>query len=816
MGQMIELKDLLAALSSRGIKVIPDFTGSVVRGGHNNRFWFVGNKHDNASGTVHYFANYGDWRTGQEWEWESDIPVNAAEAATIRGAMAAQKKKLKADRVRDNDEAAAQTEKFLANECVWQGFSPYLEKKGFKPGELFGAGLTVMYDKTHLVIPYRDVTGKAWGYQRIDDDGEKRFLAGAKIIGNFFQIGPLTDTAYICEGFATGAAIARTASKAVFVAFNSGNLLPAAKAIRKAFPSLRLVLVADNDHMTLIPATKTQPAVKNPGVTAATQVWKEGYIQAVIIPPFGAKDKGTDANDYLVSQGEEALATLLSEGETADLVEIRKSFLEIPSDVTSVVPGAGGGALDPAPQQKATRPKKPHELLMAHSVLERLNGNIVAYKEDIWLWDGRHWAFGDEDKVTYIKRMFHDLDPELSSGAVESTYRTLLMVAPRAPSNLFQPNPNIQSFRDCMVFLSEGADGESRLQEGPHDPKQFCTTYIDINWKTKETTRNELFEQTLDAAFEGDPYKDEKIIAIKELSGAMLFPSFPRVMFFFGVPGSNKSTIASALLHMIPKQVQCQVDPGEMDGFMKEATINCLVNSCLDINESKPFPMPIIKRLLDRLPETINRKNKKAISALPPGVHLYAANSMPPNFEKTVGPLARRITIVQFTRHVTVNQDGTTKDFTRKDYWKAIVGLNQSQEEMDRLQEGLVNFMKDGLARLVARKGMFTNIVSSQAALEMWHKDSNAVLQFLDDIEEGEATFDGTVKIVRDPEGSISRTDFFEAFKTWCKVAAIPDNRFSRSKFYLAMRGAGIEERRSHAERMILGFRKGSTPNAVA
>jgi phage/plasmid-associated DNA primase len=215
------------------------------------------------------------------------------------------------------------------------------------------------------------------------------------------------------------------------------------------------------------------------------------------------------------------------------------------------------------------------------------------------------------------------------------------------------------------------------------------------------------------------------------------------------------------------------------------------------------------------MPETINRKNKKAVSALPPGIHLYAANMMPPNFERSVGPLARRITIIQFPRHVSVNQDGSVKAWVRKDYWRTIVGLTQTDSEKARLQEGILNFMKEGLARLVAQHGMFTHIESSQRALESWHKDSNAVLQFLEDIDQGEAHKDG-VKVVRREGLRISRVAFYEVFKEWCQVAGIPEGRISRAKFYQALQGAGIEEAKSNGERLVVGFGVGSTANSVA
>ncbi len=53
-----------------------------------------------------------------------------------------------------------------------------------------------------LVIPLMDTSGKIWSVQTNDKDSEKRFLAGGRKKGCFFQIGgPIEDRLYICEGF---------------------------------------------------------------------------------------------------------------------------------------------------------------------------------------------------------------------------------------------------------------------------------------------------------------------------------------------------------------------------------------------------------------------------------------------------------------------------------------------------------------------------------------------------------------------------------------------------------------------------------------
>ena len=61
----------------------------------------------------------------------------------------------------------------------------------------------------------------------------------------------------MAEGFATAATVHEATGSAVAVAFNANNLKPVAIALRAKFPSLEMVICADDDHLT----------EGNPGIT---------------------------------------------------------------------------------------------------------------------------------------------------------------------------------------------------------------------------------------------------------------------------------------------------------------------------------------------------------------------------------------------------------------------------------------------------------------------------------------------------------------------------------------------------------------------
>ncbi|MCJ7601683.1 MAG: AAA family ATPase, partial [Desulfobulbaceae bacterium] len=129
---------------------------------------------------------------------------------------------------------------------IWRDAKPatddhsYIIAKGVKP-----YGLRLHGDC--LVIPLRDSQGKLWSLQFIGPDGTKRFLSDGRKRGCYFAIGKPTGVLCFCEGFATGASIHEATGYAVAVAFDAGNLIHVATALRSKLPDLQIILSADND-----------------------------------------------------------------------------------------------------------------------------------------------------------------------------------------------------------------------------------------------------------------------------------------------------------------------------------------------------------------------------------------------------------------------------------------------------------------------------------------------------------------------------------------------------------------------------------------
>jgi putative DNA primase/helicase len=215
----------------------------------------------------------GNWVTGetQSWSAKSSTMMTSEEVTAFRANIAASKAaQREAERAR-HEQAA------LRAAALWQRAQPcvehpYLETKGIAAQgarviawpQGFIDSDTGERDRTpvsSLIIPMRDATGKIWSLAAIAPDGRKDFLSGGRKRGCYYAMGVLVDTVCITEGFATGVSVYEATGYAVAVAFDCGNLLPVALELRAKFPTVRIILCADDDRDTS----------GNPGLTKATE-----------------------------------------------------------------------------------------------------------------------------------------------------------------------------------------------------------------------------------------------------------------------------------------------------------------------------------------------------------------------------------------------------------------------------------------------------------------------------------------------------------------------------------------------------------------
>ena len=250
------------------------------------------------------------------------------------------------------------TQWHLASE---RGASPYLARKGVE-----GHGVRYGADGW-LLVPLRDGEGKLWNLQRIAPEKpgnggpDKLFLKGGRKSGLWHLIGPLAgaDVLLLAEGYATGASLLQATGRPVAIAFDAGNLLHVARALRQHVPGMHLLVCGDDDAAT------EQRTSRNPGREKAEAAARA--VHGGVVFPQGLPEGASDFNDLHRAQGldavrgqvEAAVAALLARQPTGGMQAPGDEPHEAPQDGPGTAAGAavdaGEGAGPPAPPRKRQR-----------------------------------------------------------------------------------------------------------------------------------------------------------------------------------------------------------------------------------------------------------------------------------------------------------------------------------------------------------------------------------------------------------------------------------------------------------------------------
>lgn len=181
-------------------------------------------------------AAFGDWATGEKHTWRRDggnAPYRPANDSSDRRRAAVAQRKA-SERARAEHYAAILWERAASDATD----HPYLVRK-----RVASHGLRIDGSERLLVPVYHAKTGEIINLQRINADGEKKFLKDAGTTGGQFTI-PGELPRIFCEGYATGATIHAATGRCVVICFNSGNL----RNVTAIMAQPGDVIGADNDN----------------------------------------------------------------------------------------------------------------------------------------------------------------------------------------------------------------------------------------------------------------------------------------------------------------------------------------------------------------------------------------------------------------------------------------------------------------------------------------------------------------------------------------------------------------------------------------
>ncbi|WP_174292549.1 DUF5710 domain-containing protein [Sphingomonas bacterium] len=188
-------------------------------------------------------ATYAAWKS-------SGFRLPPAEMAALRGEVTQREQDRAADRARAIEAAALRVQQRATTLRPPTAATGYMKRKGIAPtiGALTDQGGITTY------LPAIDVDGKQWTMQTIRSDGFKLFEEDGRKEGTFHIVGGDLEALerarllVMAEGYATAAIVAVAALQPVVAAFDAGNLLPVAVALRGRFPDKPMLIAGDDDR----------------------------------------------------------------------------------------------------------------------------------------------------------------------------------------------------------------------------------------------------------------------------------------------------------------------------------------------------------------------------------------------------------------------------------------------------------------------------------------------------------------------------------------------------------------------------------------
>jgi putative DNA primase/helicase len=189
----------------------------------------------------------GDWRKGISTRWCSkrESALTAKERGELAARILLERAEAKAEQECRHRDAARRAAWIWSHAKPASPDHPYLTRKQIAPGVARQSG-------DAIVLPVMDFTGRLYGLQFIEPDGQKRFLTG---MGKTTHFIPATDELpdgsrplWIAEGWATASYLqSQRQAVDVVAGLDAGNLLSVATEARKRWPRLDIVICPDFD-----------------------------------------------------------------------------------------------------------------------------------------------------------------------------------------------------------------------------------------------------------------------------------------------------------------------------------------------------------------------------------------------------------------------------------------------------------------------------------------------------------------------------------------------------------------------------------------
>lgn len=655
---------------SQNIK-LPEFKG-----------WYIGESYQTGNGKTYTTLTLGNWKTNEKFSFiEKPQDLTEDEAKTLSIQQQEHNARIEKELKEKEETCSVTSEESFDNLNEVKTTSPYLMKKKLEGNENIKI-FKNSFGSICLAIPTKDIEGKIWGYQTIDENGGKSFQAWQRTEGVFFQFGTFqSEIIFICEGYATGESIYKATGKCVVVAFSISNLETIGKALRSALPDKMLVFCADND----------QYGEKNYGLLGAKKAASKCQAQ-VIYPTFlDTQGEPTDFNDLLVLEGIDEVKRQIFANEFVAphrvIATEHTGFhrIEYRKDKEVYIPDIDG----------------------LREYFERRNHYVVhEASEQLYLYTGKFYEpVGDKFVECFAERHFQ---PKPNNKTVREFYE-----------KVFRTNVRKDGWFTGTIYkkinLQNGVLDVDTKELLPHS-KDYGFKYI-LPYNYDPEAKAPRFMKMLNDVTKGD--KDAQQLLLEFFGYALSNDECwaQKALILTGEGANGKSTVLDSLKLVLGENNCTAITMGQLQ---TESTRVLLEGKLANIAEETPnkkmFDSSIFKILVGGSDVQVRQLYKPAYIMRSRAKLIFACNELPDSSDVTHG-FFRRLIIVPFNT-VFSQENGNLDPFI----------LDKIKPELS----GILNMCLASYSEMRKRQS-FIDVLAAKEALEEYARYNDPLREWIDD-----------------------------------------------------------------------------------
>jgi putative DNA primase/helicase len=587
-----------------------------------------------------------------------------------------------------------------------------------------------------LLVPCFNENNELVNLERIyfdkkENKYQKRPLAGGQRNDAYYLIGDITHpkaTVLIVEGASTGFTAYEATGYPIAITFNCNNLVNVTKILRKKYPDIKLLIIADDDRW------HHDFSLRHAGLKAAKKACNSVRNIGYLLPDFGVLDltekqlvelqpkPPTDVNDLfsrLLEKGldrSEALG-IVQQQLTSKTITLSTRHSEILGQLISKISKVSFRELAGLPDNEKLK-NRHIQVIVIEQILELAKDNnwgICKQYDFIYLFNGEYWGLLEAEE---LKTFLGDAAERMGICNVDAqhfNFKDQLYKQFMAAANLPKPEQlinviNINLKNGTFEVTAEG----NRLN--PFNRSDFMTYQLPFEYDLE--AKAPLFSAYLDRVL---PEKELQSILAEYLGYIFIHTStlkLEKTILLYGSGANGKSVFYEIVRSLLGEQNTSEFSLQSLtneNGYYRAMIANKLVNYASEINGK--LISSIFKQLVSGEPVEARLPYGRPFTLTQYAKLIFNCNELPKDVEYTEAYF-RRFLIIPFK--VTIPEEEQDKQLAQK-----IINHELS---------GVFNWVLQGLERLLEQK-CFTHSETVKIACEQYKTDSDSVKLFLEEEE---------------------------------------------------------------------------------